>query len=92
MCDWRLHAIQRTFMRVFERVVFKQESSVPLSLEIGADQFAYKRGQNCTMPLIKCYHKWLEWLDGDADFVQVFTFDFKKAFDHVSHYILSEKL
>ncbi|CAB3989758.1 RNA-directed DNA polymerase from transposon BS [Paramuricea clavata] len=56
------------------------------------DQFAYKRGQNCTMALIKCYHNWLEWLDGDADFVRVFTFDFKKAFDYVSHYILSEKL
>ena len=79
-------------MRVFERVVFKQELSVPLSLEIGADQFAYKQGQNCTMALIKCYHNWLEWLDGDADFVRVFTFDFKKAFDYVSHYILSEKL
>ena len=80
-------------MRVFERVVFKQELSVPLSLEIGADQFAYKRGQNCTMALIKCYHNWLEWLDGDTDFVRVFiTFDFKKAFDYVSHYILSEKL
>ena len=44
------------------------------------------------MALIKCYHSWLEWLDGDADFVRVFTFDFKKAFDYVSHYLLSEKL
>ena len=85
-------SLTNIIMRVFERVVFKQELSVPLSLEIGADQFAYKQGQNCTMALIKCYHNWLEWLDGDADFVRVFTFDFKKAFDYVSHYILSEKL
>ena len=82
-------SLTNIIMRVFERVVFKQELSVPLSLEIGADQFAYKQGQNCTMALIKCYHNWLEWLDGDADFVRVFTFDFKKAFDYVSHYILS---
>ena len=85
-------SLTNIIMRVFERVVFKQELSVPLSLEVGADQFAYKRGQNCTMALIKCYHNWLEWLDGDTDFVRVFTFDFKKAFDYVSHYILSEKL
>ena len=86
-------SLTNIIMRVFERVVFKQELSVPLSLEIGAGQFAYKRGQNCTMALIKCYHNWLVWLDGDADFVRVFTFDFKKAFHYVSHnYISSEKL
>ena len=79
-------------MTIFERLVFRQELFDPLSLEIGANQFAYKQGQNCTVALIKCYHSWLKWLDGDADFVRVFAFDFKKAFDHVSHYILSEKI
>ena len=85
-------SLTNIIMRIFERLVFGQELFDPLSLEIGANQFAYKQGQNCTMALIKCYHSWLKWLDGDADFVRVFAFDFKKAFDHVSHYILSEKI
>ena len=55
------------------------------------DQFAYKELCNCTMALIKCQHNWLRWLDGDVDF-RVFSFDFNKAFDTVSHEIVSEKL
>ena len=41
---------------------------------------------------MKSQHYWLKWLDGDADFVRVLSFDFSKAFDTVSHYILSDKL
>ena len=44
------------------------------------------------MALIKCQHTWLKWLDGNANFVRIFSFDFSKAFDSVSHYILCSKL
>ena len=40
----------------------------------------------------KCQHHWLRWLDDDADFVRVLSFDFSKAFDAVSHKIVCEKL
>ena len=52
---------------------------------IDFDQFAYRGGHNSTMALIKCQHTWLKWLDGNADFVRIFSFDFSKAFDSVSH-------
>ena len=44
------------------------------------------------MALMKCQHYWQKWLDGNADFVRVLSFDFSKAFDTVSHCILSDKL
>ena len=44
------------------------------------------------MALIKCQHTWLKWLDGNADFVRIFSFDFSKAVDSVSHNILCSKL
>ncbi len=44
------------------------------------------------MALIKTQHTWLEWLDGDARMVTVFSFDFSKAFDTVPHEIQCNKL
>ena len=43
------------------------------------------------MALIKCHHTWLKWLDNDANYVRIFSFDFSKAFD-VPHDILCTKL
>ena len=56
------------------------------------DQFAYKKGHSSTMALLKAQHIWMEWLDGDASMVRVFSFDFSKAFDTVAHEIICNKL
>ena len=45
-----------------------------------------------TTALIKCQHNWLKWLDNDADYVRVISFDLSKAFDTVSHEIICDKL
>ena len=44
------------------------------------------------MALIKRQHHWLGWLDTEADFAKVYSFDFSKAFDSVSHEIVHNKL
>lgn len=44
------------------------------------------------MALIKCQHHYLRWLDTEADFAKVYSFDFSKAFDSVSHEIVCNKL
>ena len=68
-------------MRLFERSVFKTEIAHVTRHAIDSDQFAYKEGHNSIMALIKCQHTWLRWLEGDAKYVRVLSFDFRKAFD-----------
>ena len=80
-------------MRLFQKLVFKQEISANLQSIIGKDQFAYRTESNTTMAIIKCQHQWLKWLeDEEVDFVRVISFDFSKAFDSVPHDIVCEKL
>ena len=78
--------------RLFEKLILKFELFDVLKSLIGPDQFAYKEDSNTTMALVKSQRYWLKWLDREADFEQVLSFDFSKAFDTVPHYILSEKL
>lgn len=93
-CCTQLRPISLTaiIMRLFERVVYRFELSSICDDYINLDQFAYRGGHNSTMALIKCQHTWLKWLDGNADFVRIFSFDFSKAFDSVSHNSLCSKL
>ncbi|CAB4034346.1 Hypothetical predicted protein, partial [Paramuricea clavata] len=79
-------------MRLFEKCVYKSEIEPITRNNIGPDQFAYKKGHNSTMALIKSQHQWLEWLDKNANYVRVLSFDFSKAFDSVPHDLLFEKV
>ena len=79
-------------MRLFEKSVYKSEIAPITRNKIGPDQFAYKKGHNSTMALIKSQHRWLEWLDKNANYVRVLSFDFSKAFDSVPHDLLFEKV
>lgn len=80
-------------MRIFERLVYKQEIFAPLQSSTGPNQFAHKEGQlNTTMALLECQHYWLNWLDEGAVLFKVYSFDFSKAFDFVSYQIVCNKL
>ena len=85
-------SLTNIIIRLFEKLILKFELFHILKSLIGPDQFAYKENSNTTMALVKSQHYWLKWLDGNANFVRVLSFDFSKAFDTVSHYILSDKL
>lgn len=85
-------SLTNIIIRIFEPLLCKQELSPILKSAIGPDQFAYKKGHNTTMALIKYQHFWLERLDRDAAFVRAFSFDFSKASDSVYHRIFISKL
>ena len=85
-------SLTNIIMRLFEKVVLEKEISPELQSLIKRDQFAYKEGTSATDALIMCHHTWLNWLDNNADHVRVISFDFKKAFDSVSHSIVCKKL
>lgn len=85
-------SVTDVIIRVFERLIYNKYIKPVSRKHIGCDQFAFKEGSNTTQALIKSQHKWNEWLDSGADCVRVFTIDFKKAFDMVSHKIVCEKL
>ena len=47
-------SLTNIIMRTFERLAYKQEISTILQSSIGLNQFAYKKGHNTTMALLKC--------------------------------------
>lgn len=69
-----------------------QERTSLLKTSIRPDKFPYKADHYTTIALIKNQHFCLKSLDSEADFVTVFSFDFRKAFDSVSRLIVCDKL
>ena len=85
-------SVTNVIIRLFERIIYSCELSHISTECINKDQFAYKKGVNSTMTLIKSQHMWHQWMDRKATAVRIFSFDFSKAFDSVSHNIVCEKL
>lgn len=79
-------------MHLFERLVCTYELVDICNSYIDSNQFAYRQARNSTMALIMCQHTWLKWLDGDTNFVRIFSLDLSRAFDYVSHSILCTEL
>ena len=50
-------SLTNTIMRLFEKMVFKQEISAVAKSVIGSDQFAYKEGTNAQFKIILCTFK-----------------------------------
>ena len=57
-------SLTNIIMRLFERLVYRNELSIVCDNHIDLDQFAYRKGHNSTMALLKSQHNWLKWLDG----------------------------
>ncbi len=74
-------SLTNIIVRLFERAIYITELVQVMENAIHKDQFAYKRGYSSTMALIKAQHTWMDWLDGNANMVRVFSLDFSKAFD-----------
>ena len=81
----RTISLKDIIMRIFERLVNKQEISVSLQLSIGSNQFSCNKEGLNTMTLLECQHQWLNCLNKGVDFVKVYYLDFSVAFDFVSH-------
>ena len=79
-------------MRLFERLILDFELRKPVSCFIHSDQFAYKKDCGTETALLYNQHFWMRWLDGHSNFVRVLSFDFSKAFDSVSHRVVTDKL
>ena len=79
-------------MRLFERLILDFELRKAVSRFIHSDQFAYKKDCGTETALLRNQHFWMRWLDGHSNFVRVLSFDFSKAFDSVSHRVVTDKL
>ena len=73
-------SVTDVIMRLFERSILDFEFRKPVTCFIHSDQFAYNQ------------HFWIRWLDGHSNFVRVLSFDFSKAYDSVSHRVVTDEL
>ena len=85
-------SVTDVIMRIFERLVLTSYLKKPVVAHVDTNQYAYREKCSTEMALLYNQHFWMKCLDSSADFIRVFSFDFSKAFDYVSHNVVSEKL
>ena len=73
-------SVTDVIMRLFEGSILDFELRKPVTCFIHSDQFAYNQ------------HFWMRWLDDHSNFVRFLSFDFSKAFDSVSHRVVTDEL
>ena len=61
-------------------------------LFLTSDGITSSQTMNCWIFLLYNQHFWMRGLDGHSNFVRVQSFDFSKAFDSVSHRVVTDKL
>ena len=79
-------------MRLFERLILDFELRKPVSCFIHSDQLPYKKDCGTETAIFYNQHFWMRRLDGHSNFVRVLSFDFSKAFDSISHIVVTDKL
>ena len=79
--------------RALERAVYNTHVGRVMEDPPSSSQFAYREGRNCTSALLTIQHQICRYLDdNNCKAVRLFTMDFSKAFDSVTHNLFSTKL
>lgn len=90
--DYHCINITPVIARAFEKIVCCTYAG-DIAENLSPNQFAYRKGGNCTGALLAIQHKVLNYLDHpECRAVRLFTMDFSKAFDFVKHDLLARKL
>ena len=85
-------SVTHVTMRLFERLVLTSYLKKPVVAHVDTNQYAYREKCSTEMALLYNQHFWMKCLDSSTDFIRVFSFDSSKAFDYVSHNVVSKKL
>ena len=80
-------------MRLFERLILDFGLRKPGFLLYSFRSVCLcKKDCGAETALLYNQHFWMRWLDGHSNFVRVLSFDFSKAFDSISHRVVTYKL
>ena len=78
--------------RVFEKILTNSITSFLLTNSLlSPSQFGFTSGKSVELQLLSCLHTWTSEIN-DNKFIDIIYFDFKKAFDKVSHRKLLVKI
>ena len=90
--NYRPISITSIISRVFERLITKHITLFLLKNSLlSKHQFGFMSGKSVELQLLACLNKWTSAIN-DNKYIDIVYFDFKKAFDKVSHIKLLIKL
>ena len=90
--NYRPISITSIISRVFERLITKHIKLFLLKNSLlSKHQFGFMSGKSVELQLLACLNKWTSAIN-DNKYIDIVYFDFKKAFDKVSHIKLLIKL